>query len=65
MEISFKATSPFTIFMRGKHAKGKIQRNNYQYGQHGQCFDVKHPWCLLMHTCIHEKSLSEKCLNYD
>ena len=33
-----KATSQLTIFMRRMRAKGKIQRNNYQYGQRGLSF---------------------------
>ena len=34
VEMAFiKATSHLTIFMSGMRAKGKIQRNNYQYDQ--------------------------------
>ena len=36
-----KDTSHVTIFMRGMRAKGKIQRNNYQYGQRGLSFAGK------------------------
>ena len=33
-----QTTSHLTIFIFGMRAKGKIQINNYQYGQRGQSF---------------------------
>ena len=31
-EIAFKATFHLTISLRGQHATGKMQRNNYHHG---------------------------------
>ena len=54
-----KATSHLTIFMRGMHAKGKIQRNNYHYGQRGQSFEGETSSVSLI-AYLHKRNIAER-----
>ena len=45
-----KATFHLTIFMRGQHATGKIQRNNYHHGSCGLPLTGKTTSVILIFT---------------
>ena len=53
-----KATSHLMIFMRWMHAKGKIQRNNYQHEQCGPSFAGKTSSVSLI-AYMHARKIAE------
>ena len=58
--LVIKATSHLAIFMRGMRAKGKIQSNNYQYGQRRPSFACKTLLVSLIAYMHTRETLSEK-----
>ena len=63
-QTSLKATYHLTIFMREIRAKGKIQRNNHQYGQRGPSFAGKTSSVYLI-AYLHVRKIAECSLQQE